>query len=82
MQIIKHDKCYIVELSDGSAWRIWPADVADTLRWRPTTEIDVRKIDNEVWSHTLINGSDGSNVRVIKANRQWSVDEVREPLSH
>jgi hypothetical protein len=23
----------IVELSDRSAWRIWPADMADTLQW-------------------------------------------------
>jgi hypothetical protein len=33
MRITKHDKSYIVELSDSSAWRIWPADMADTLQW-------------------------------------------------
>ena len=80
MRIIRHDKCYIVELSDSSRWRIWPADVADTLRWLPTTEIDVRKIDDEAWSHVLVNESDGSQVRVIKANREWSVDDVRQSL--
>ena len=30
MRIIKHDKSYIVKLSDGSMWWIWPADMADT----------------------------------------------------
>jgi hypothetical protein len=36
MQITKHEKSYIVELSDHSAWRIWPADMTDTLQWLPT----------------------------------------------
>ena len=59
MRITKHDKCYIVELSDSSAWRIWPADMADTLQWLR---------------------SDGSQVRVIRANRKWPVDEIGESL--
>jgi hypothetical protein len=82
MRITKHDESYIVELSDTSAWRIWPADMADTLQWLPTTEIDVRKINDEACSHAIINRSDGSQVRVIKANRKWSVDEIRRSLSH
>jgi hypothetical protein len=32
MRIAKHEKSYVVELSDRSAWRIWPADMAYTLR--------------------------------------------------
>jgi hypothetical protein len=43
MRIVKHDESHIVELSDGSVWRIWPADIAITLQWLPTTEIDVVK---------------------------------------
>ena len=81
MRIIRHDKSHIVELSDGSVWRIWPADLAETLWWLPTTEIDVKKIDDETCSHALINRSDGSQVRVIQANRKWSLDHAREPLS-
>jgi len=42
MRITKHEKSYIVELSDRSAWRIWPADMALTLQWLPTTEIKIR----------------------------------------
>jgi len=82
MRITKHEKSYIVELSDHSAWRIWPADMAYTLRWLPTTEIKIRKIDDEACSHALINQSDGSRVRVIEAYRIWRVDEVRQLLSH
>ena len=33
MQIKKHDKSHIVKLEDGSSWRIWPGDIALTLRW-------------------------------------------------
>jgi len=81
MQIVKHDESHIAELSDGSAWRIWPADIAITLQWLPTTEIDVVKIEDDTCSHALINRSDGSCVRVIEANKKWRVDEVRKPLS-
>ena len=81
MRITKHEKSYIVELSDRSAWRIWPADMVDTLQWLPTTDIGVRKIDDEMCSHALINGSDGSQVRVIKASRKWEVREVWRSLS-
>jgi hypothetical protein len=28
----------MVELRDGSAWRIWPGDIPKTLQWLPTTE--------------------------------------------
>ena len=31
MRIKKHEKSYIVELEDGSAWRIWPGDLVTTL---------------------------------------------------
>ena len=82
MRITRHEKSYIVELSDGSAWRIWPADMAGALQWLPTTEIDVKKIDDEICSHALINRSDGSQVRVIKANREWPLDESLRSLSH
>ena len=80
MRIIKHEKSYIVELSDRSAWRIWPADMAITLQWLPTTEIEIRSIDDETCSHELINESDGSRVRVIEAYRKWHIDEVQQSL--
>ena len=69
MQIKKHDRSHMVELRDGSAWRIWPGDIPKTLQWLPTTEIDVADIDDEICSHALINRSNGSRVRVISAAR-------------
>src|ERR1700681_2571056 len=39
MRIEQHDKSHIVELEDGSRWQIWPGDIATTLQWLPTTEL-------------------------------------------
>ena len=47
MQFKQHDKSHIVELSDGSAWRIWPGDISMTLQWLPTTELDIAGIEDE-----------------------------------
>ena len=57
-----------------------PPDMAHTLQWLPTTEIKIKRIDDETCSHALINESDGSRVRVIEAYRKWHVDEVQQSL--
>ena len=80
MQIEKHDKSYIVKLEDGSSWRIWPGDIALTLRWLPTTVLQVSEIEDEFCSHALIDQSDGSRVRVIGASEDWPVQQVRRSL--
>jgi hypothetical protein len=80
MRIKKHDMSHIVELSDGSAWRIWPSDMPSTLQWLSTTEIDVTEIKDEICSHALINRSDGSRVRVINAIANWPVHAARRLL--
>jgi hypothetical protein len=82
MLIKKHDKSDIVELEDGSLWRIWPGDVALTLNWLPTTDLLISEIGDEFCSHALIDQTDGSRVRVIEANEDWPVDRglpVRAP---
>ena len=77
----KHDRSYLVELSDNCAWRIWPADISKTLQWLPTTEIDVVSVAHQVCSNALVDRADGSLVRVIKADMDWPVDTVRRLLS-
>jgi hypothetical protein len=81
MQIRRHDRRYLVELSDNSAWRVWPADISKTLKWLPTMEIDVVCVEHQVCSHALVDRADGSLVRVIKADMDWPVDSVRHLLS-
>jgi hypothetical protein len=80
MQIKQHDKSHIVELNDGSKWRIWPGDVSKTLQWLPTTELDVAEIEDDICSHVLVAQADGSRVRVIRANEDWPIDVVRHAL--
>jgi hypothetical protein len=80
MLIKKHDKSDIVELEDGSRWRIWPGDIAATLQWLPTTELRVLAISDEFCSHALIDQKDGLRVRVIEASTDWPVAQVRRSL--
>jgi hypothetical protein len=70
----------MVELRDGSAWRIWPGDIPKTLQWLPTTEIDVADIEDEICSHALVDRSNGSRVRVISVSAQWPTAAVRRCL--
>jgi hypothetical protein len=87
MRIRKHDKSHIVELSDGSTWRIWPGDAAKTLQWLPTTDLDVLAIpevvdvEDGMCSHALVDRRDGCRVRAIRANAGWSVRAVRRSLA-
>ena len=80
MLISRHDKSHIVELEDGTRWRIWPGDIATTLKWLPTTELQVLASDHEFCSHALINQSDGSRVGVIPADADWPVEQVQRHL--
>jgi hypothetical protein len=78
MRIARHDVARIVELSDGSKWRIWPGDLATTLGWLPTTELEIVPSTGEVWSHVLVNLADNSEVRVIAANENWPTEATHK----
>jgi hypothetical protein len=80
MLIKKHDKSHIVELEDGSRWRIWPGDISTTLQWSQTTDLQVSEIDDELCSHALFDQKQGSRVRVIRASADWPVEQVRRSL--
>jgi hypothetical protein len=82
LQITRHDKSDIVELSDGSCWRLWPEDLRNALGWRPTTALRVVEIDHPICSHALVNPADKSRTRAIAAHRAWPADEVRKSLKH
>jgi hypothetical protein len=81
MLINKHAKSDIVELEDGSLWRIWPGDIALTLNWRPTTHLVISKIGDEFCSHALIDQTDGSRVRVIEASKEWPIEHVQRSMN-
>ena len=79
-RIKSHAKSHIVELTDGSKWRIWPGDLATTLGWTPEAEIEVLPIEDEFCSHVLVDRSDGSRVRATDASSDWPVEKLRKSL--
>ncbi|HEY8749809.1 MAG TPA: hypothetical protein VIM11_17635 [Tepidisphaeraceae bacterium] len=80
MKIRAHSESHIVELDDGSSWRIYPGDIDVTLNWQPDDELKLVRIDDEASSHALISSSDNSRVRVLPADQKWSVRDVKNRL--
>ena len=80
MRIKKHEKSYIVELDDGSAWRIWPGDLVATLFWMPSSRLAVSEIDDEHCTHVLIDRLHGTCVRVIEAAAEWAPEKIEASL--
>ena len=80
MRIKRHDKSDTVELADGSLWRIWLGDIEFTLKWLPTTELQVRKIEDPFCTYALVDPSEGTSVRVIEGKADWPVGQVQRAL--
>ena len=78
MKIHSHSESHIVELEDGSRWRIYPGDLDLTLSWKPDTELTVMPTDDEISSHVLLGG--GVIVRAVHAGESWPVAEVTDAL--
>ena len=80
MRIRKHEQSYVVELEDGSAWRIWPGDLAIPLLWMPSSRLEVSEIDDEHCTHVLIDRLHGTCVRVIEAAAAWAPEKIEASL--
>ena len=78
--IRRHEVSDVVELSDGSEWRIWPGDISTTLGWLPNTAIVISEIHDDICSHVLISSDQSQRVRVIKASAQCPAEIVRRSL--
>ena len=82
MKIRSHDEGHIVELDDGSIWRVFPGDLDVTLNWRPETDLKLVHIDDEISSHALISADDNSRVRVLPSAEHWPVKDVKTQLEN
>jgi hypothetical protein len=80
MKIRSHSESHVVELEDGSAWRIFPGDLDLTLHWKPETDLALERIEDEIASHALVGTADHSRVRVIPAGDEWPVGQVKSVL--
>ena len=81
LSIKRHDTSDVVELSDGSTWRIWPADVAATLGWLPTTRLEVVTVEHVLCSHALVSQADGMKVKAKDGRDPWPAHPVRQALA-
>jgi hypothetical protein len=79
-RIKSHAKSHIVDLTDGSRWRVWPGDLAMTLGSTSEADIEVLPVDDEFCSHVLVDQTDGSKVRVIDASSDWPLEKLRHSL--
>lgn len=80
MKIQSHSESHLVELDDGSKWKIFPGDLDITLHWGPDTDVRVEQVEEEISSHALVSVADNARVRVIPATKEWPVREVKKVL--
>jgi hypothetical protein len=78
MKIRSHSESHIVELDDGSRWRVFPGDLDLTLDWQPETDLIIVPSDDEIGSHMLVGG--GVKVHVIGSDGNWAMEEVKSVL--
>jgi hypothetical protein len=79
MKIRSHSESHIVELEDGSRWRIFPGDLDVTLDWTPDTELTIMVIDDDVSSRALVTIK-GGLVHVLPADEQWPAQKTKSIL--
>jgi hypothetical protein len=80
MRIRTHSESHVVELDDGSQWKIFPGDLDVTLNWKPETDLSLERIADDVSSHALVSSADKSRVRVIPAAESWPITDVKTML--
>jgi hypothetical protein len=81
MRIKKREKSHIVELEDGSTWRIWPGDIAATWQWTPSSWIVVSEIDDPYCTHALVERTSGTRARVIEVVKEQQ-KEIQDLKTH
>jgi hypothetical protein len=78
MKIRTHFESHVVELEDGSRWKIFPGDLDVTLDWRPETDLVVARVNDEISDHALVGV--GGKVHIIPAGESWPVRDVKSIL--
>jgi hypothetical protein len=80
VKIRSHSESHLVELDDGSKWKIFPGDLDITLHWGPDTDVRVEQVGDEISSQVLVSAADDARVRVIPATKEWPIREVKKLL--
>jgi hypothetical protein len=80
VKILRHSESHIVELDNGTSWRIFPGDIDVTLNWKPDVDLKLVHIDDDISSHALISEADNSRVRILPTSENWPVQAVKTML--
>jgi hypothetical protein len=80
MKICQQSESHIVELDDGTSWRVFPGDLDVTLNWQPDTDPKLVRIDDDISPHALVSIDDNSRARVLLTSENWPVKEVKTML--
>jgi hypothetical protein len=82
MRIKKRQNGCIIELDDGSAWRIWPGDVERTKKWTHSTKLTIYKFNGDFCTHVLFDRLQGICVRAIDAAEHWPSEAMPPQRDH
>lgn len=77
MRIRKSGNTCIVELDNGSAWRVWPDDVERIKEWTHITRLSLHRFDGGFCTHVILERLSGICVRVIDAAEHWPSESIR-----
>jgi hypothetical protein len=87
MKITAHSESHIVELDDGTKWKIFPGDLDVTLHWKPEIDVKLVRIDDDVspqvskYRRVFKSPSDIFQLfDPLRSLRNFSLSEWRQPL--
>ncbi len=78
MKIRSHRESHMVELDDGSKWKVFPGDLDLTLTWKPETTLSVIRVDDQISNYALEGA--GERDHVVPAEENWPLRDVKSIL--
>jgi hypothetical protein len=72
------EKGKILELTDGSKWRVWPAHAQRSLAWSPGCSIDVYEFEKYLCTHSIYHVASKRAVGAIRFPRKWTLKDVED----
>jgi hypothetical protein len=68
----------ILELTDGSRWRIWPAHNQRARAWSPGCSIEVYEFEKYLCTHSIYHVASKRAVGAIRFPRKWTFKDLED----
>jgi len=72
------EKGKILELSDGSKWRVWPAHAQRSLVWSAGCTIEVYEFEKYLCTHSIYHVASKRAVGAIRFPRKWTSKDLED----